>query len=99
MPTPNNDRVLDKNYADASKGGAINVRINAKAAGSLVKVKVYNLTGEAIRSFEYTTTVIGWNQGPWDLKNNAGKTVGQGIYFVHIEAEGSTVMRKVFILK
>ena len=91
--------MLDRNYADASKGEVISVKINAKAAGSLVKVKVYNLTGEYLRGFEFTTTVIGWNEAPWDLKNTTGKVVGQGIYFLKIEAEGSAVIRKVYILK
>ena len=99
MPTPDINQALDKNYADASKGEVINVKINASAAGSLVKVKVYNLTGEHIRDFEFTTAGPGWNQAPWDLKNNAGKTVGQGIYFVRIEAEGEAVIRKVYIIK
>jgi hypothetical protein len=93
------DQVLDRNYADVSKGEIVNVKINAKAAGSLIKVKIYNLTGEYLRNFEFTTTVIGWNQAPWDLKNAAGKIVGQGIYFLRIEAEGAIVIRKVYILK
>jgi hypothetical protein len=98
LPTPNIDKVLDRNYVDAGKGEVLNVKVRA-AANRLVNVKIYNLTGELVRTFEFTTAAAGWNQAPWDLKNNAGKIVGEGIYFLRIEADGASAIRKVYILK
>jgi hypothetical protein len=98
-PTPNIDKALDKNYADASKGEVINIRINASVPNVDVKVKVYDLSGEIIRHLGFTAPIAGWNEYPWDLTNDAGKTVGRGIYFVYIEAEGRNAIRRVYILK
>ena len=73
--------------------------MNATAAGVLVRAKIYNLSGEFLRRLEYTTVNAGWNMFEWDLRNAANRAVGQGIYFVRIEAGGETVIRKVYILK
>jgi flagellar hook assembly protein FlgD len=75
------------------------VRVNAETAGIFYSIKIYNLTGEIIRKIEFTAAAPGWINQEWDLKNTAGKTVGQGIYFVRIEAEGAAVVRKVYIIK
>jgi flagellar hook assembly protein FlgD len=93
------DKVLDKNYADASKGETVKIKVKTAAIGVHIKLKAYNLTGEMVRHYEFDSTLAGWNEIAWDLKNDAGKTLGQGIYFVRIEAEGSAVMRKVYIIK
>lgn len=91
--------MLDKNYADASKGETVKIKVKTTAIGVVIKVKAYNLTGEMVKHYEFNSTVIGWNEIDWDLKNDKGGTLGQGIYFVHIEAEGTAVIRKVYILK
>ena len=99
MPTPNADKVLDKNVVDISKGENLKIMYNAATAGVIVKIKGYNLTGEMIRSMEFTAACTGWNSVEWDMKNDAGRTVSQGIYFIRIEAEGKSVIRKVYVVK
>jgi uncharacterized delta-60 repeat protein len=98
-PTPNIDKALDRNYVNASKGEELHIRINASTPNVDVKVKIYDLTGEIIRHLGFTAPLAGWNEYPWDLTNDAGKTVGRGMYFVYIEAEGRNAIRRVYILK
>lgn len=90
---------LSKNYLNPNKGETL--LINVKAAANVnVKVKVYNLTGEIIRrNMDFTTTADGWNQVEWDIKNDDGKIVGQGLYFVYIEAGTDKKLLKVYIVK
>jgi len=45
------------------------------------------------------TTAAGWNEGFWDCRNDAGKTVGQGLYFIRINQNGAIQTRRVFIVK
>jgi flagellar hook assembly protein FlgD len=97
--TPDDNNVLDKNYADVSKGDVVNIRVNTAAAGTAVKVKVYNLTGGVIRKFSAISNAAGWNDITWDIKNDGGKTVGQGLYFIEIESQGVKKLRRIYVLK
>jgi len=98
-PTPNLTMTLSKNYVNPNKGE--NLLINVKAvAGVRVKIRVYNLTGEAIRTnLDFTAPADGWNQVQWDLKNDDGKVVGEGLYFIYIDAGTGKKLMKVYIIK
>lgn len=84
---------------DASKGETLNIRVNAAAIGVPVNIKVYSLTGELVRKFEALSYAAGWNDIIWDVKNDDGKTVGQGLYFIEIESQGIKKLRRVYVLK
>ncbi len=98
-PTPKIDTALDRNFAEPLKGDNIKISVKAAAAGESVEVKVYNLSGERIRQFSFVTTATGWNEGFWDCRNDSGKTVGQGIYFIRITKGGTVETRRVFVVK
>ena len=93
------DIAIDRNYVNPSEGETVKIKVRAAAANVEVTAKIYNLTGEFLREIKYTTTAAGWNEINWDVKNTAGKTVGQGIYFIHIRNNGQSVIRKVYVLK
>ncbi|HNZ29765.1 MAG TPA: FlgD immunoglobulin-like domain containing protein, partial [Candidatus Goldiibacteriota bacterium] len=90
---------LDRNYAEPLKGDSIKISVKAAAAGESVEIKVYNISGERVRQFNFNTAAIGWNEGYWDCKNDAGKTVGQGLYFIRITRAGTVETRRVFVVK
>ena len=98
-PTPYENIALDRNYVKPGEGETVNMKVNAGAIGVEITAKMYNLTGEFVREIKYTTTAIGWNDIVWDVKNAAGRTVGQGLYFVHIKNGGQSVIRKIYVLK
>jgi hypothetical protein len=98
-PTPNIDTALDRNYAEPLKGDKVKVSVKSAAAGELIEVKVYNLSGERVRQFNFYTTGTGWNEGFWDCRNDAGKTVGQGLYFMRIIQNNAVQTKRVFIVK
>ena len=65
-----------------------------------IKIKVYDLTGEMVKKYEYTTAIAGWNFYVWDGKNDWGKKLGRGLYFVHITREdGKKDIKRVYIIK
>ncbi|GEM_PF-3045172 len=98
-PEPDENNVLDKNYVDASKGETVNIKVNAAAAGLPVNVKVYGMTGELIRKLSSVSYAAGWNDIIWDVKNESGKIVGQGLYFIEIESQGMKKLRRIYVLK
>ena len=81
------------------EGGTVGIKLKVSAAGAEVTLKVYNLTGEFLREIKYRAAAAGWNEFDWDVKNAAGKIVGQGLYFMHIKSGGNSVVRKVYVLK
>lgn len=98
-PEPNANMVLSKNYFNPDKGEKLEISLKT-AANVNVKIKVYNLTGEMVRSnLDFTTSADGWNQTEWDAKNDDGKIVGEGLYFVYIETDGNKKLLKVFVVK
>lgn len=98
-PTPNIDISLNRNYADVTKGEKVQIQIKT-IAGRQVHVRVYNLTGEYIKEFDFTAVIDGWTNVEWDVRNRAGKVVGRGMYFIHIKVEGlPQAIRRIYIVK
>ena len=97
--TPNTDTALDRNYVEPLKGDKVKVSVKSQAAGELIEVKVYNISGERVRQFNFYSTGTGWNEGFWDCRNDAGKTVGQGLYFMRIKQNSAVQTKRVFIVK
>ena len=101
--TPEEVPYLDRNVLDVSTGDVVNVRYWANLAGPInFTVKVYNLTGELLRTFDQGATLVGgWNTlATWDGRNEAGNFVGRGIYFIYIQVEGSDkVIRRLYVVK
>jgi fibronectin-binding autotransporter adhesin len=90
---------LDKNYFNAGNGETVQIRSMANASVK-ISIKVYNLTGELVKKYGYTTAIAGWNSYDWDGKNDAGKALGRGLYFIHITREdGREDIKRVYILK
>lgn len=99
MPTPDRDTALDRNYARPGLGETVRIRVDVTAPGMEVSIKIYNITGELLRRMEHVTYSAGWNDFEWDIRNEAGKTVGRGMYFIHIERDNRKEMLRVFIVK
>ena len=98
-PTPNIKIALSKNVVNITNGETLIIGINT-LAGTHVDVKVYNLTGEFLRRYEFDTTINGWTNIVWDMKNNAGEYIGRGMYFIWIKSErDAAVIRRVFVTK
>jgi hypothetical protein len=61
-----------------------------------VNLKIYDVTGRLVRSFNHLTNSP-ISQITWDSKNENGRVVAQGVYFVRIEnlTSGDTFCRKI----
>ena len=81
------------------KDEKINIRVNALAAGTKVRIKIYNLSGELVRRLETDTKNVGWNDIEWDGKNDAKNKLGRGIYFIRVEYEAYRDIKRVYIIK
>ncbi|MFA4862778.1 MAG: C25 family cysteine peptidase [Bacteroidales bacterium] len=64
-----------------------------------VSLNIFNIKGELVRTLQNGKQLAGKYSVEWNGQNNAGNTVSSGIYFYHLQTEGFTGTRKMFILR
>ncbi len=70
---------------------------------SNVSIKIYNITGAAVRTIIDGEMNAAYHEIIWDGKNNSGKQVGSGLYLYKMISEGNgkkyTSTKKMILLK
>jgi hypothetical protein len=64
-----------------------------------IRLSVYNLLGQAVRSLVNRTQAAGQYEVRWDGRDDAGRLLAGGIYLCRIEARGFTKVRKMVFIK
>lgn len=64
-----------------------------------VRLEVYNVTGARVRTLVDQVEAAGRHEIRWDGRDNTGSSVGSGVYFVVMEAEGVSESRKISLIK
>jgi hypothetical protein len=68
-----------------------------KPAG--VKLSIYNLRGQKVRSFREESKASGEWESTWDGKDNNGKACSPGIYYLRLETAGKICTRKAILVR
>lgn len=69
------------------------------AAGSSVHLRVFDATGQVIRTLVQEALPAGRYTEVWDGYNEAGAQVGSGVYFYELRAGAFTSMKKMTLLQ
>lgn len=64
-----------------------------------VKLVVYNLLGQAVRTLVNTQQNAGFKRVRWDGKDDHLRDVSSGVYFIRLIADGRTFVHKVLLQK
>ncbi|MBN2090421.1 T9SS type A sorting domain-containing protein [candidate division KSB1 bacterium] len=64
-----------------------------------VRVEIYNLLGQKIRTLINQNSNAGLYAIKWDGRNDLGETVGSGFYFYKLQTEQETLVRKLLLMK
>jgi len=64
-----------------------------------VKVSVYNVKGQIIRTLDDANKAGGKFEIEWDGKNDSGQNVANGVYFYRLETKSKTILKKMLYLK
>ena len=64
-----------------------------------VKIKVYNLIGEEIKTLLNQEQSAGKNSIDWDGTNQSGRAVSSGVYFYRLEAGDKIITKKMTFLR
>jgi hypothetical protein len=63
------------------------------------RLVVYDIAGRRVRTLVDGTVRAGWKAVTWDGRNEHGGRVASGVYFCRLSTDGSSVRRKVVLLK
>ncbi|MCK5453651.1 MAG: T9SS type A sorting domain-containing protein, partial [Calditrichia bacterium] len=64
-----------------------------------VKVAVYDILGRQVKLLYNTVAPAGNHTIRWDATNEAGSTLGSGIYFYQLQSENVSLTKKMILLK
>ncbi len=62
-------------------------------------LKIYNSTGELVRTLVNNRLTAGWHSIIWNGKDNNDRKVASGVYFCRLDANGFTVVKRLVQLK
>ena len=64
-----------------------------------VRLNIYDATGRLVRQFDHLVTGQQSCRLVWDCRDDTGKELPNGIYFVRLESENNTVVEKAILLR
>jgi len=64
-----------------------------------VSLKVYNVSGQLVKTLASGTEKAGYKQVSWDGKSNGGHKVGAGVYFYRFQAGDFTATKKLVVVR
>jgi hypothetical protein len=88
---------LHQNYPNPFNP-ATTIKYDLKESG-LVKLNIYNLLGQKIRTLINTVQDVGYKNAVWDGRNDSGSSVASGIYIYRLEAGDFVSTRKMILMK
>ena len=74
------------------------LRYSLKEAGK-VKIDIYNVRGQLVRSFENSYSSPGYYQIAWDGRDSTGLTTGSGMYFYRMRTNNFSSTKKMIMTK
>ena len=89
---------IGDNFFNPKTGGTSKIKFDVPTPGR-VSLKVYNLAGKFIRTIFEGDVTTGNNQKDWDGKDDSGRYVVPGVYFLHYVYPGGKEVRKIGVRK
>jgi hypothetical protein len=65
----------------------------------MVRLEVFNTLGQKIRGLVEGESGPGPSEVRWDGREDAGQTVGSGVYFYRLQSDGKALMRSLVLLR
>ena len=69
------------------------------AQPAFVTLKVYNLSGQLVRTLVKEKKPAGWHSVRWDGRDSSGRAVASGIFFYHLTASEFVTTRRMLLLR
>jgi hypothetical protein len=66
---------------------------------SNVVIDVFDVAGRKVRGMNVEGAVAGWRSVPFDGRDDRGRALASGVYFYRVNAAGTSVTRKMIIMR
>jgi flagellar hook assembly protein FlgD len=74
------------------------VAFSLKSAGNAT-VKVFSVQGRLVRTLHDGFAAAGTTELRWNGRDNAGRAVPSGVYFLNVQSAGAKAVQKLYLLK
>jgi hypothetical protein len=68
-------------------------------AGGIVSVRIFSVAGRLVRSLSEQPATAGTHAVHWNGQDESGRPVPSGIYFIQVEQDGVSSIRKLTVLR
>ncbi len=89
---------LQQSYPNPFTMGLTTIRY-ALPAASPVKLTVYNVAGQRIKTLQDETMLAGEHETRWDGRDAAGQAVGSGVYFYQLETRHGREQKRLVVIR
>ena len=100
VPNENNDVEIASGFTSVYPNpfsDTLNIAFRSKSNNQVVKI--YNLKGQLVREIESFAKADSTGNVKWNGKDNDGKRVSSGVYYMVLESEDFRDVRKVLMMK
>jgi hypothetical protein len=78
--------------------GGVAIRFNIDTAGG-VALKVFDVRGGLVRDLGHRQALAGSHSIAWNCRDDTGRRVGSGVYFIQMKIGAGVITRKAVVLK
>ena len=89
---------ISQNYPNPFSSASITQLSYALPKDAEVKIEIYNLIGEHVKTLVNQTIEAGIHTIMWDGRNDIGDAVPTGIYFLKFNGNGYKATRKLLVI-
>ncbi|MFA5498561.1 MAG: S8 family serine peptidase [Candidatus Cloacimonadia bacterium] len=90
---------VDLTKGVSRSGAGLTIEYNISTDSELNDITVYNIKGQLIERFTPINTVRGVNSFVWNMNNVSNKEIGSGVYFVRLQTDSESVIKRVMVIK
>jgi hypothetical protein len=96
-PSASAEKTVLKNYPNPFNAST-SINFNLSEDGK-VKLEVFNILGQKVRTLVDQNMNAGTHQVVWDGTDQSGKSVGSGVYFYRLNADKSSLTKRMQLIK
>lgn len=74
------------------------IRYQLTGNSQKISLKIFDIAGRLVRQFD-DRTIRQSNHITWDAKDNSGRRVSSGVYFIHLEVENQREVAKIILIE
>jgi hypothetical protein len=78
---------------------AYDIAVPVNQQGSAYSLDVYNVSGRRVRSLARGAVLAGRHSVAWDLRDDAGRAVPNGLYYARLKVADRMLMHRVVVLR